>query len=178
LEEVTRRHLELAEQRGDDDLMVGRILEKIGRACQGQGKHEEADALYQRAILLNDRWFESNRRAKRFRGGPPSHWITSGFGAQRLNARGNLLYLRGVALSSLGRDAEANRCLAQAERALRRARSTDDARGRTNGLIRYEPAMALAAVLRARGKTAEADALETRAWSEADAASSRDRLHP
>jgi len=169
-EQVLLRHLQVAEQRGYDGLRVGRILEKLGHVRQAQGKLEEADAAYQGAMLKNNRWFESNRRAKRFRGGTPSRWSTSGLRVARHQYRGRLLHQRSIVLSGLGRENESKRCLAQAERALRLAWSLDEPLGRTRGLGGYAPAKTLAAVLRARGKNDEADKLETQAKSDARAA--------
>ena len=176
-EQVLLRHLQVAEQSGYDGLRVGRILEKLGYVRQAQGKLDEADAAYQGAMLRNDRWFESNRRAKRFRGGPPSRWSTSGLRAARHQYRGRLLHQRSIVLSGLGRETESKRCLAQAERALRLAWSLDETLGRTRGLVGHEPAMTLAAVLRARGKNDEADRLEAQAKSDARAAMATSMSH-
>lgn len=165
-ERVLLRHLELAEQRREDGLQVGGLLEKLGHARQARRKFAEADEAYLNAIQRYGRWFESLRRAKRFRGGPPSRWSTSVLRASRHERHGRLLYSRSLALGGLGRDAEAQHCLVQAERALRLARSINEPLGRNRGLASYEPAMAFAAVLRARGKNAEADTLEAQATSD------------
>jgi tetratricopeptide (TPR) repeat protein len=164
-----RRRLQIAEQRGDDGLMVGSILEKLGHVLQSQGKLAEADVVYQQAITTYDRWFESNRRAKRFRGGRPSRWSTSPLRAARHQYRGRLLHQRSLVLAGRGRHDEATHCLRQAERALRHAWSLNEPLGRNRGIVGYEPAMTFAAVLRARGKTAEADALQARAEADAQA---------
>jgi tetratricopeptide (TPR) repeat protein len=160
-EQALRRNLELSGRYDGDFLNSGQILEHLGDACQAQGKFDESIECYRRALVNGDRWFEQNRRAKRFR--PAARWARSGLRSARHRTHGWRLYQIGISLRGLGREHDAKASLYQAERSLRKALRIE--RGGSHDLGVSETMRCLAEVLIARGKIVEGTALKSESES-------------